>query len=51
MDFCGEFTRSELHTKTHPVNPAAFDVDTHALYMREDTDSHVQFFLARFSLQ
>ena len=44
MDICGEFTVSELTTKTCPVNAAAFDIDTHALNMREEIESHVQYF-------
>ena len=44
MDFCGEFTVSELTTKTRPINPAAFDIDTHARDMREEIESHIQFF-------
>ena len=44
MDFCGEFTVSELTTKTRPVNAAAFDIDTHALNMWEEIELHVQYF-------
>ena len=44
MDFCGEFTVSELTKTTRPVNAAAFDTDTHALDMREEIELHVQFF-------
>ena len=43
MDFCGEFTVSELITKTRPVNPAAFDIDTHALHMQEEIKWHSQY--------
>ena len=38
------FTVSELTTKTCPVNVAAFDIDTHALNMRVEIESHIQFF-------
>ena len=44
MDFCREFTVSELTTKTRPVNAAAFDIDTYALNMREEIESHIQYF-------
>ena len=43
IDFCGEFTVSELTTKTRPVNAAAFDIDTHALDMQKEIESHIQY--------
>ena len=44
MDFCGEFTVSELTTTTRLINPAAFDIYTYALDMREEIESHIQYF-------
>ena len=44
MDFCGEFTVSELTTMTRLINPAVFDIYTYALDMREEIESHIQYF-------